>query len=89
MRRHYHTKDDPPCRQCWEAETSVCAGCWQPVRNKDFFGVRGNSPHITGKCRTRPTVPASALERLSTKPRSYLFPLATFWRTSEEARKRW
>jgi hypothetical protein len=71
------------CQRTFDAERHVCPHCWQPVTNKAYLAK--DSVHQTGRCRSRNEIKIP--ERTSTKPRSYRWPIESFWRTSREASK--
>lgn len=79
-----HKAQCEACKQEFENSKHICAFCWKPVSNSAYFGKRGKSIHLDGKCRERFDMPASFLARKSTAKRS-VDPLSGYWASSNEA----
>jgi hypothetical protein len=62
------------CQKLYEAESSYCPHCWKVVTNAAYFGKRGKSVHLDGKCKERHSIPASIFERTVDKPMRYPYP---------------
>lgn len=70
------------CRKAFESDVHVCPHCWKPVSNSAYFGKRGKSIHLDGKCAEKQTsIPASYLARKSTAARS-VDPTPGYWASS-------
>lgn len=79
-----HKAECEACKQEFESSKHVCPFCWKPVSNSVYFGKRGKSVHLDGKCRERFDMPASFVARKSTAKRS-VDPLAGYWASSNDA----
>jgi len=83
----YSDNDVPPAegQKRFENHASYCGHCWRVISNKVYFGIRGNSTHITGKCKERQhEIPKAYFERRTDKPRSYDV-LTAYWASSKLA----
>jgi hypothetical protein len=80
-----HCSDCEECRKLFESDSSHCPHCWKPVSNAVYFGKRGKSMHLDGKCAEKQTsIPASFLARKSTAPR-HVDPTPGYWQSSKDA----
>jgi hypothetical protein len=74
------------CKANFEKWQGVCPHCWLPVSNSTYFGKRGKSAHLDGKCSVKQTaIPASWLERRTDRPRHDISMLASYWASSKNA----
>lgn len=73
------------CEKAFEFSSSYCPHCWKVVSNSVYFGKRGKSIHLDGRCSEKQTsIPASFFARKCTAARS-VDPISGYWRSSEEA----
>jgi hypothetical protein len=69
----------------FESAKSYCGNCWQLVSNSVYFGKRGKSVHIDGRCKKRHVIPTSIYER-TTSSRA-LFSFRSSSREAEDANR--
>lgn len=66
------------CQKAFESATAICGHRWKPVSNSAYFGKRGKSIHIDGKCAEKfEGIPKSFLARRSLAPRHVIVDYST------------